>query len=53
MELKVINATNEEEARAVFEEAFNIPEPVLIDFRVMQGRKCLSDGCTGHRDCMK
>jgi len=29
-------AKTEEEARAVFEEAFNIPEPVLIDCRVLE-----------------
>jgi len=29
-------ATTEEEAKAVFEEAFNIPEPVLIDCRVLE-----------------
>ncbi|MBS4178899.1 acetolactate synthase large subunit [Lederbergia citrea] len=29
-------ASTEEEARAVFEEAFNLPEPVLIDCRVVQ-----------------
>ena len=46
--IKGYRATNEKEARAVFEEAFNTPEPVLIDFRVMQKGKCLSDGCTGH-----
>ncbi|MBS4196971.1 acetolactate synthase large subunit [Lederbergia citri] len=34
--IKGYTATTEEEARAVFEEAFNIPEPVLIDCRVLE-----------------
>ena len=36
MESKGYRASNEKEARAVIEEAFSIPEPVLIDFRVVQ-----------------
>ncbi|MEK3889304.1 acetolactate synthase large subunit [Bacillus sp. FSL K6-3431] len=34
--IKGYRATTEEEAKAVIEKAFNIPEPVLIDFRVVQ-----------------
>nr|WP_144919640.1 acetolactate synthase large subunit [Paenibacillus bovis] len=37
--IKGYRATNEQEAKAVFEEAFNIPEPVLIDCRVIQEEK--------------
>lgn len=34
--IKGYRASNEKEAKAVIEEAFSIPEPVLIDFRVKQ-----------------
>lgn len=34
--IKGFRASTEAEAKAVIEEAFNLPEPVLIDFRVIQ-----------------